>query len=275
MKEQLDLIHIIVFDSQKSGFNRISNVSFVTIVLILVVIFLILYFSGIERDAQKKKFIRQYSLAMDVTIDALASLVELRDNSTGRHIEKTSQYVEIIGRELSKNPHFKNHLTENYLKNLARSSILHDIGKVGVPDCILQKPGALTEEEFEVIKGHCELGASSMRVAADKLPFESYIELAIQLIESHHESWDGSGYPRGLKGEDIPLSGRIMALADVYDAMRSKRVYKEPYPHKFCVDYIQNEEGQKFDPLVVKAFLKSEHLIESISDEEDEIRTEP
>ena len=192
----------------------------------------------------------------DVTIFALAHEAELRDQATGNHLERTSEYVRILADELARTPKYSAYLASTYLSDLIRSAPLHDIGKVGVPDSILLKPGKLTPVEFSIIQEHCELGAQVLRMAEGKLPFQSFLKIAVQLTLNHHEKWDGTGYPSGLIGESIPLSGRIMALADVYDALRSERSYKRAIDHPRCCEIIRSEGGTHFDPELVDAFAR-------------------
>ncbi len=189
-----------------------------------------------------------------VTTFTLAYQAELRDQETGKHLERTATYVEILAKELSKIPAYKSYITKSYISDLVKAAPLHDIGKVGVPDAILQKPGELNASEFEMIKKHCEYGAEVLKIADKKLGFHSFLKLAIQIVGSHHEKWNGKGYPCGLKGEDIPLSARIMAVADVYDALRTNRCYKPAFSHEKAVTIIMAEKGKHFDPDIVNAF---------------------
>ncbi|MFA4915697.1 MAG: HD domain-containing phosphohydrolase [Syntrophales bacterium] len=201
------------------------------------------------------KINKQLLQTQDVTIFALAYQAELRDQETGRHIERTSQYAKLLAEELCSLPKYKGYLTPQYISDLIKSAPLHDIGKVGIPDSILKKPGKLTPEEFEIIKNHCEYGTKVLIIADNKLTFQSFLKIAIQMAHSHHEKWNGKGYPRGLKNDKIPLSGRIMALIDVYDALRSERCYKKGLPHDETCKIILEERGEHFDPNIVDAFL--------------------
>ncbi len=212
-----------------------------------------------------KKANSQLKEAKGVTLYALATLAETRDAVTGKHLERTSQYVEAIANELRHLPHYKNYLTDDYIEDLVRSAPLHDIGKVGIRDSILLKPGKLTEIEFEHMKKHCTIGSDTLQNASSKLDFQSFLSIAIQLSHYHHEKWNGKGYPDGLGKHDIPLSARIMALADVYDALRSKRPYKEPMSHFDAKVIIVADSGRHFDPEVVDAFLKQEEVFIQIS----------
>lgn len=192
----------------------------------------------------------------EVTINALASLAETRDSDTGNHISRTQYYVKALAEQLKSHPRFSHFLTENNIDLLLKTSPLHDIGKVGIPDHILLKPGRLTEEEFAVMKSHTRLGRESLEKAEKKLgrPVE-FLHFAKEIAYYHHEKWDGSGYPEGLAGEAIPLTARLMALADVYDALISKRIYKEGMPHDQAARVLAEGKGRHFDPDVVEAFL--------------------
>lgn len=201
----------------------------------------------------------------NVTIFALAYQAEIRDQETGKHLERTSKYVKLIAEELWRTPKYRS-LKHDYISNIVKSAPLHDIGKVGIPDYILKKPGKLTEEEFEIIKKHCEYGANILKTAERKLDFESYLIVAVKLVMSHHERWDGKGYPHALKEDEIPLSARIMALADVYDALRSKRCYKKAFSHEESCVIIRSEKGKQFDPDVTDAFLRIEKIFLQVSE---------
>ncbi|MBI5522158.1 MAG: response regulator [Desulfarculus sp.] len=190
----------------------------------------------------------------DVIILSLASLAETRDNETGNHIARTQHYVRLLAEALSSQPRHAEHLTPQTVDLLQKSAPLHDIGKVGVPDVILLKPGQLTHEEFEEMKKHAVYGHDAIQKAADRLGPNSFLALAQEIAHTHHERWDGNGYPRGLAGEDIPLSGRMMALADVFDALVSRRVYKPPIPFPQAVEIIAQGRGTFFDPQVADAF---------------------
>lgn len=207
----------------------------------------------------------QLSHIEDANIYTLAYLAEIRDSETGKHIERTAQFVKLIAESLSRLPKYSSYLTPRYIDDIVKSAPLHDIGKVGVPDAILKKPGKLDADEFETIKLHCEYGANVLKIAEKKLNFESYLTLAIQLVMYHHERWDGNGYPEGLKGEAIPLSAQIMAIADVYDALRSERCYKEGFTHEKSREIILQEKGKHFSPDIVTAFLQTEETFKQIS----------
>ena len=202
----------------------------------------------------------QIQAIQDVTILVMASLAETRDNETGNHIRRTQQYVRVLANHLQEHPRFSAYLKQkNAIETLFKSAPLHDIGKVGIPDNILLKPGKLTAEEFEIMKTHAMLGRESIERAERLLGYATdFLVCAKEITAGHHEKWDGSGYPQGLSGDDIPISARLMALADVYDAMVSKRVYKPSMSHEVVRDTIVQGRARHFDPDIVDAFLAEE-----------------
>lgn len=208
----------------------------------------------------------------DVTILTLASLAEARDNETGAHILRTQRYVRALAQQLSGHPRFSNVLDEETIDLLYKSAPLHDIGKVGIPDNILLKPGKLSEEEFLIMKTHAQVGADALKVAEESLGSNSFLNLAREISLTHHEKWDGSGYPAGLSGDDIPVSGRLMAVADVYDALISKRVYKPAFTHEKAMEILREGRGRHFDPDVIDALETIEEefieIAKTFSDEE-------
>ncbi len=198
-------------------------------------------------------------------IISLAALAETRHNETGAHIRRTQRYVQALAQKLSSHPKYRRILDDSYIDLLAQSAPLHDVGKVGVPDAILLKPGRLTPEEFEEIKKHTIYGMEAIRMAERELGESSFLSLAREIAYCHHEKWDGSGYPRGLKREDIPLPGRLMALADVYDALISRRVYKPAMSHAQAMGIILEGRGTFFDPELTDAFLGIQAEIAAIA----------
>ncbi len=195
-------------------------------------------------------------IVQDVSIHALGCLAEIRDPETGNHIRRTQGYVDALARRLRNHPRFKAILTDQVVRQLAKSAPLHDIGKVGIPDQILQKPGKLTAEEWAIMKTHARLGAEAIEHAErDAEKPVAFLAMAREIAHWHHEKWDGSGYPDGLAGEAIPISARLMALADVYDALISARVYKAAMSFEQARAIIIEGRGRHFDPDVVDAYL--------------------
>ena len=200
---------------------------------------------------------------MDMTIFALARLAESRDPETGLHLERVRQYTRLLATEL-KQTGCSREIDNEFVNLIYATSPLHDIGKVSIPDCVLLKPGQLNDHEFEIMKTHTTRGAETINAALDRYPNQRFLKLAYQITRSHHERFDGTGYPDGLAGEDIPISARIMSLADVYDALTSKRVYKEAFAHHVASQIIRDGAGTQFDPKVVLAFERLEESFERI-----------
>jgi len=201
----------------------------------------------------------------NVTIFMLAHQAELRGFKTEKHLERTGSYVRLLAAGLSEIPKYRSYLVPGYIADIEKSALLHDIGMVVVPDPVLKKPARLTPEEYEIVKKHCEHGAGILRSADAKMDFQSYLKLAIHMVLSHHERWDGKGYPRGIEEETIPLSGRIMALADVYDALRSDYPYRPRLTHEEACRTITQERGRHFDPEIVDVFFNLEKKFQEIS----------
>ena len=199
---------------------------------------------------------REIQAIQDVTILAMASLAETRDNETGNHIRRTQHYVRLLANRLKTHPRFGYFLSDKTIELLFKSAPLHDIGKVGIPDHILLKPGRFTPEEFEIMKTHTTLGRDAILAAEKHLGMEvSFLDLAKEIAYYHQEKWDGSGYPTGASGDQIPISARLMAVADVYDALISRRPYKEGMPHDQAVEIMRQGRGSHFDPDVLDAFI--------------------
>ena len=204
-------------------------------------------------DLVKEK-VAEISDSQMATIIAVAKLAEYRDDETGYHIERTRIFCKVLAEKMRENLRYTDSINDAFIENIYHAATLHDIGKVGIPDNILLKPGKLTPEEFEVIKTHTVIGARTLQASRSKYPRNAFVNMGIAIAHSHHERWDGNGYPDGLVGEDIPLSARIMALADVYDALRSKRPYKEAFSHDKSCGIILEAAGRDFDPMVIDAF---------------------
>lgn len=198
-------------------------------------------------------------------IYALAQLTETRDIETGKHLERIGLYSKVIATELNKHPEYGQFATSQFIHHLSLSSVLHDIGKVGIEDAILKKTGIYTVEERKIMQAHTLIGANTIDKVSDKYPFMGFLKMASEIARYHHEKWDGSGYPEGLKGHDIPLSARIVALADVFDALISERIYKPKYSFEESKKIILESSGSHFDPVIVEAFLKQEEAFKEIA----------
>ncbi|MGZ8159384.1 MAG: response regulator [Methylobacter sp.] len=209
----------------------------------------------LEEEVAKRT--QEVTAIQDVTILAMASLAETRDSDTGNHIRRTQYYVKALAEKLKPNPRFAEFLTDHNINTLFKSAPLHDIGKVGIPDRILLKPGRFEAHEMDIMKTHTTLGRDAIQQAENALGIEvEFLTIAKEIAFCHQEKWDGSGYPGGLSGDNIPLSARLMAVADVYDALVSRRVYKEGMSHEKAVQIITEGKGSHFDPDVVDAFVE-------------------
>ena len=218
----------------------------------------------LEKEIQKRT--SEIVAIQDVTIFAMASLAETRDNETGNHIRRTSNYVRVLAKKLQTHPKFKEYLTDEMINTLYKSAPLHDIWKIGIPDHILLKPGKLTPEEFEVMKTHTTLGKEAIEHAENQLGFQvDFLKTAKEIAYSHQEKYDGSGYPLGLKADEIPISARLMTVADVYDALISKRVYKESFDLNLAIEIMKDGRGTHFDPDMLDAFLEVKDEFEKIA----------
>ncbi|MCQ2611007.1 MAG: HD domain-containing protein [Treponema sp.] len=252
---------------------RAVNISLgISVLLGVTIIFVFMSFQSkhdLEEKVTEKTQELEYQNAkitelQNQIINSLASLVENRDTDTGEHIQRTSAYVEIIARKAFENKLYPDIITKKFIKLLKRAAPMHDIGKIVVPDSILKKPGRLTKEEFEQMKRHTTEGARILTDVAGISDDKEYLQTAMDVTKGHHERWDGTGYPSNLKTEDIPVSARIMAIADVFDALVSPRCYKEPIPKEEAYKIIQEESGTHFDPALVEIFLSQKDKIEEI-----------
>ncbi len=210
--------------------------------------------------------VKEISASQVATIQAVSGLAECRDDVTGRHIERTSKFCKMLAGQLMEQSTRSMGIRETFADDIYHAAPLHDIGKVGISDAILLKPGKLSAEEFETIKKHTLIGAMTLEKVRSKYPQNAFINMGIALTRSHHERWDGGGYPDGLAGEEIPISARIMALADVYDALRSERPYKGRLSHRESVAFIRKENGKHFDPSITEAFISSHGDFEETSE---------
>ena len=220
---------------------------------------------SLQREVRRR--MRENELVRDVTLHALATLAERRDGSTGNHLYRTKSFVQALGAQLLRSKRYVDQLDAGQLEQMVRAAPLHDVGKVGIPDEILLKPGKLTAAEFEIMKGHARIGAEAIGDSISRASNESghdeattcaalgFLRVAQEIAASHHEKWDGSGYPLGLSGQSIPLAARLMAVADVFDALSTKRVYKDSWDLEQVNDYLRQQSGTHFDPALVEAYL--------------------
>lgn len=197
-------------------------------------------------------------------ICGFATLVENRDENTGGHIKRTSIYAELLSRELQRTGQYSDIITDEFIECLAMVAPLHDIGKISIPDSILCKPGKLTDEEFDIMKSHSAKGSEILKEIFSGSADENYKQMAYEVAHYHHEKWNGRGYPEGLSGTDIPLSARIMAVADVFDAVSEKRCYRDAMPLEECFNIISEGSGRDFDPVLAEAFLNIRETIEDV-----------
>jgi len=210
--------------------------------------------------------VKEITSSQVATIHALVKSAESRDDDTGAHIERTAGYCRLIAEKLFEDKLYADIVDRDFIDNIEMASPLHDIGKVGIEDAILLKPGQLTFEEFEIMKTHVTKGYETLASVESVYHENAFLKLGMEISRYHHEKWDGRGYMSGLSGEDIPLSARIMALSDVYDALRSKRVYKEPFSHEKTLGIITDGRGLHFDPVLVDVFMKHHSLFEEVFD---------
>ena len=210
--------------------------------------------------------VKEISASQIATIHALVKAAESRDDDTGKHIERTSLFCKLIAEKLYEAGLYPHIINEEFAEQISKASPLHDIGKIGIEDAILLKPDRLTPEEFEIMKTHVDIGYETLASTRTAYPGNVFLKIGIEIAKYHHEKWDGSGYMRGLSCDDIPLAARIMALSDVYDALRSRRVYKEPFPHEKAFSIIVEGRGNHFDPVLTDLFIENHPMFEKIYD---------
>jgi response regulator RpfG family c-di-GMP phosphodiesterase len=220
-----------------------------------------------KAEAALRESYRKLQNARMATILGLAKLAEYRDEGTGTHLERIREYAKILTQELARSPKHRDVITREYINDIYQSSILHDIGKVGIPDAVLLKPGKLTDEEFAIIKRHTLLGGDAIRAIESQIQGQSFLKMGRDIAYNHHEKWDGSGYPAGLRGEAIPLPARIVALADVYDALTTERFYKRAFTHEKSRQIILDLKATHFDPEIVDVFFRLEAQFDAIREE--------
>lgn len=223
-------------------------------------------FTPLELSARLRPAARLLNVqTREVVIFSMAKLAESRDPETGNHLERIRHYCRSLGAAMAQMDQAPEELDDNFLDNIFATSPLHDIGKIGIPDSVLLKPGQLSPREYEIMTNHCRIGYDTLQDALAHFPGEDYLRMSAEIALHHHEKYDGDGYPEGLQGEAIPLSARIVALADVYDALISKRVYKSAFPREVAASIIIEGRGSHFDPLVVDAFLTCEEEFQDIA----------
>lgn len=235
-----------VYGSRFTSFIGISSLA----AFVMTIIIIVLIMQGNKRSFYHEKVSHMQS----GMITFMAEVVENRDDNTGGHIRRTAKYVESIAKELKRQDIYSDILTDRYMVDMVVAAPLHDIGKIHIPDAVLNKPGKLTEEEFEIMKTHTTAGEELLTHAKEELGESGYLNTAVEMAAYHHEWWNGKGYPYGISGEKIPLCARIMAVADVFDALTSKRCYKNAMPIEKAHEIIREESGAHFDPVVVEAF---------------------
>lgn len=219
-------------------------------------------FNPAELNARIRTGLRVLSLeTRDVAIFAMAKLAESRDPETGAHLERMRNYSRVLAQQLLSQQKFADELTLDFVRMIYLTSPLHDIGKVGIPDIVLLNPNRLNDSEFAIMKTHAAIGAETLAAALREYPSVKYLRMAHDIALTHHERFDGTGYPDGRAGHDIPLCGRIVALADVYDALTSRRVYKEAFTHTLAHNIVLDQTGKQFDPEVVEAFVQAEERV--------------
>lgn len=242
-----------------AAFIAISSIA----VFIMAVTIIVLIMQGNKRSFYHE----QVSGMQSGMITLMAEIVENRDDNTGGHIRRTAAYVEKIAKELKKQGAYREILTDRYMEDMVVAAPLHDIGKIHIPDAVLNKPGRLTEEEFAVMKTHTTAGQELLLRAKAELGESEYLNTAVEMAAYHHEWWNGKGYPFGLKGDEIPLCARIMAVADVFDALTQKRCYKSAMPSEKAYAIIREESGTHFDPKVVEAFFAADEIMKGSDNE--------
>lgn len=230
---------------------------FMSISSIVAVVMTVTIITLIMQGNKRAYYHNRVSAMQSGMISFMAEVVENRDDNTGGHIRRTAKYVEDIAKELKKQGAYSDILTDRYMEDMVVAAPLHDIGKIHIPDAVLNKPGKLTDEEFEVMKTHTLAGKELLAHAKDELGESGYLNMAVEMAAYHHERWDGTGYPYGISGEEIPLCARIMAVADVFDALTSKRCYKNAMPFEKAYEIIREGSGAHFDPKVAEAFFSA------------------
>ena len=269
----LFLFFVVIFYRKKIEKNRYAGVIMSIIVSLTVMILQSIFPEILITSIVPAAFILGFYLLMEdpsyrrlekhnyEMISGFSTLVENKDDSTGGHILRTKQYVEIILNQLQNEKKYRNIISRDFVKNMLNAAPMHDIGKISTPDVILQKPGKLTPEEYEIMKQHAPRGGEIIMETFSRLDNPEFLKTAYYVARYHHEKWNGNGYPEGLDGEKIPLCARIMSIADVFDAVSAKRCYRDAMPIDQCFKIIENGRGTDFDPDLVDVFLDSKEEI--------------
>lgn len=269
-------VALLAFGRKNMGHNKLITITTCIVAAIAVTIYQMIYPEALLTSLvsvfviigaylnRENPLFPKLSAHNKEMVMGFATLVENRDGNTGGHIRRTTTYVEILAKELKNRGLYKDELTEDYIKNLVMAAPMHDVGKIAIPDAILQKPGKLTAEEFAVMKTHAAKGGEIIRETFQSMGYEEYEKIAYQVARFHHEKWNGKGYPESLSRRKIPLCARIMAVADVFDAVSAKRCYRDAMPLEQCFEIIENGSGQDFDPFIADVFLDMKEEITKI-----------
>ena len=272
----LGSVMLLVFGRKNMGHNKLITIATCIVAALAVTVYQMIHPQALLTSLvsvfviigaylnMENPLLQKLSAHNKEMVMGFATLVENRDGSTGGHIRRTTTYVEMLAKELKNRGVYKDELTEDYIKNLIMAAPMHDVGKIAIPDAILQKPGKLTAEEFDVMKTHAAKGGEIIKETFQSMGDDEYEKIAYQVARFHHEKWNGKGYPEGLSRKEIPLCARIMAVADVFDAVSAKRCYRDAMPVEQCFLIIENGSGQDFDPYITDVFLDMKEMITNI-----------
>ena len=272
----LGSVMLLVFGRKNMGHNKLITITTCIVAALAVTVYQMIHPQALLTSLvsvfviigaylnMENPLLQKLSAHNKEMVMGFATLVENRDGNTGGHIRRTTTYVEMLAKELKNRGLYKDDLTEDYIKNLIMAAPMHDVGKIAIPDAILQKPGKLTAEEFDIMKIHAAKGGEIIKETFKSMGDDEYEKIAYQVARFHHEKWNGKGYPEGLSRKEIPLCARIMAVADVFDAVSAKRCYRDAMPLEQCFSIIENGSGQDFDPYIVDVFLDMKEIITNI-----------
>ena len=274
----LDGITVCTVNHQElvnAGLNLVLHGMFLISIdglIFLLLLYMLDTTEGLPVQLQKRLLLAMKELSRyhDEMVMGFATLIENRDSSTGGHVKRTTRYVELLVGELKKRGYYSDILSRDYINNLLKAAPMHDIGKIAVPDAVLQKPGRLSPEEFEIMKQHTSRGGEMIQETFGRMGDEQFLEIVTQIARYHHEKWNGRGYPEGLKRKEIPLCARIMAIADVFDAVSADRCYRAALPLEKCFEIIQDGSGQDFDPILAEIFLDLREEVRKVKEGRNE-----